>query len=232
MMKIDFNRFIQIAGIIDQTEAELFIDCGVKYLGFPLRLTVNKEDLPEENAEQIIKSLPPQCRGILITYLSDAEEISAFCNKLGTNIVQLHGRISTAELIKLRTIMPEANIIKSLVVKENNLHILEQNITVMQEHVDAFITDTYDPVTGASGATGKIHDWSVSRRLVELSPKPVILAGGLTANNVYEAIVNVRPAGVDSHTGVEGTDGRKDPNLVKQFIEESIKGFEIAGLDA
>jgi phosphoribosylanthranilate isomerase len=54
-----------------------------------------------------------------------------------------------------------------------------------------FITDTFDPSTGASGATGKTHDWDISKSLVQLSPKPVILAGGLNAENVYEAILHV-----------------------------------------
>jgi len=91
--------------------------------------------------------------------------------------------------------------------------------------VDAFITDTFDPATGASGATGKTHDWTVSRRLVERSPKPVILAGGLTPGNVRNAIRKVRPAGVDVHTGVEGSDGRKRRDLVRTFVAEARAGF-------
>jgi phosphoribosylanthranilate isomerase len=96
----------------------------------------------------------------------------------------------------------------------------------LSPYVDAFITDTFDPVTGASGATGKTHDWLISKRFVELSPKPVILAGGLNAENVRQSILEVKPAGVDSHTGVEGLDGRKDPELIKKFVSEAKAGFE------
>ena len=88
-----------------------------------------------------------------------------------------------------------------------------------------FITDTFDPATGASGATGKTHDWTVSRKLVELSPKPVILAGGLNPSNVYEAIRIVRPAGVDVHTGVEDSSGRKSRSLIEAFVNEAARGF-------
>jgi len=91
--------------------------------------------------------------------------------------------------------------------------------------VDAFITDTYDPATGACGATGRTHDWSVSRKLVELSSRPVLLAGGLTPDNIRQAIGQVRPAGVDAHTGVEGPDGRKDPALVRRFVAEARAAF-------
>ncbi len=75
--------------------------------------------------------------------------------------------------------------------------------------MDAYITDTYDPVTKASGATGKTHNWEISKNLVELSAKPVILAGGLNPENVYDAILKVKPAGVDVHTGIENVIWKK-----------------------
>ncbi|MGH7810735.1 MAG: hypothetical protein ACREP5_10705 [Candidatus Binatia bacterium] len=61
---------------------------------------------------------------------------------------------------------------------------LEAMVSALSPFVDAFITDTFDPESGASGTTGKTHDWRVSRRLVELTNRPVILAGGLTPKNV------------------------------------------------
>lgn len=225
-MKIDFNRFIQIAGVIDKKESDMLVNCGVKFLGFPLRLPVNKEDLTENEAAEIIKSLKDHCNGILITYLSDADEIVKFCSELGAGIVQLHGDITYSELLRIKQLNPDLIVIKSLVVHENNSDKLEQLVLSIHECVDAFITDTYDPTTGASGATGKTHDWSVSKRLIELSPKPVILAGGLNHDNVYEAIIEVRPAGVDTHTGVEGSDGRKDKILVSKFLTEAIRAFD------
>jgi phosphoribosylanthranilate isomerase len=91
----------------------------------------------------------------------------------------------------------------------------------LSEFVDAFITDTFDPKTGASGATGITHDWSVSHRLVERSDRPVILAGGLTPENVRKAILAVNPAGVDSHTGVEDAAGRKSREKVEKFVTEA-----------
>src|SRR4030095_10716833 len=93
--------------------------------------------------------------------------------------------------------------------------------------VDAFITDTFDPKTGASGATGKTHDWRVSRRLVELADRPIILAGGLTPDNVKRAILEVRPAGVDSHTGVEDSTSRKSREKVKKFFSENNYAFAL-----
>ena len=82
------NRFmleenlVQIAGVIDAAEAQMLQQCGVRYLGFPLRLPVHREDLTEEEAAAIIKNLAPPVFGVLITYLSEASKIAAFCHAL------------------------------------------------------------------------------------------------------------------------------------------------------
>lgn len=199
----------------------MLMECGVPFLGFPLRLPVNQEDLTEAEAAAIIRDLPEGVHGILITYQNRADQIIEFCDQLGTTWVQLHGDISRAELVKLKAARPDFYVIKSLVIGEHTTDELRTMVAELAEFTDAFITDTFDPKTGASGATGKTHDWTISRELVELSPKPVILAGGLNADNVRAAIEAVRPAGVDTHTGVEAPDGRKDRALVEKFVEEA-----------
>jgi phosphoribosylanthranilate isomerase len=220
---------IQVAGVIDQEEARILVELGVHHLGFPLRLAVHKEDISEEEAARIIRSLKPPTTAILITYLDNAQDVIEICRRLGVAGVQLHSDISIAEVRSLRALAPKAFIIKSLVVKGDNLQELETCIAQHHPYVDAFITDTYDPSTSACGATGKTHDWNISRRMVERSPRPVILAGGLNPGNVREAIFHVRPAGVDVHTGVEGPSGRKDRKLVSAFVSEATKAFELIG---
>ncbi|PKL83223.1 MAG: N-(5'-phosphoribosyl)anthranilate isomerase [Ignavibacteriae bacterium HGW-Ignavibacteriae-3] len=223
------KEIIQIAGVIDKPEAEMLMQLGVDYLGFPLRLPVNKEDLSEDEAVEVIKSIILPHRAVLITYLNNAEEIIGFCEKLNVGIVQLHGKISGDELIKIKQLRPDLEIIKSLVIAENNFDELENIVSTQSEWIDVYITDTFDPVTGAEGATGKTHDWSISRKIVEISSKPVIIAGGLNPLNVKKAILEIRPTGVDVHTGVESNDGRKSFDLVKKFVEESKEGFALIG---
>jgi phosphoribosylanthranilate isomerase len=219
------QNIIQIAGIKDFDETQMLIDAGVDYLGFPLRLDVNKEDISEEEAGRIIRTLRPPTYGVLITYLDKANEIVEFCTELGTKIVQLHGKIALEELAQVKALDPEIVIIKSLIIRGNNLSELESDLKQLTPWVDAFITDTYDPTTGASGSTGKTHDWSISRRLVELSSKPIILAGGLTPENIARAIEIVHPAGVDAHTGVEDMHGKKDREKVSRFVTAARAAF-------
>ena len=213
---------VQIAGIADRAEADAALDAGADLLGFPLRLPVHAEDLGEEEAAALIADLPAGA-GVLITYLEKADEIRAFCRDLGVDTVQVHGAIGTGELARLK---PGLRVFKSLVVRPgDDPAVLEAEMRRCAPHVDAFITDTFDPGTGASGATGRTHDWAISRRLANLSPVPLILAGGLTPDNVYRAILEVGPAGVDSHTGVEDAGGAKDAGKMKRFVAEARRAF-------
>lgn len=91
----------------------------------------------------------------------------------------------------------------------------------LARHADYLLLDTPHPDTGVVGATGLVHDWEHSARIVASVGLPVILAGGLGPHNVAEAIRVVRPAGVDSETRTSRPDDRrrKDPDAVARFIE-------------
>ncbi len=227
-MKLDFAEpFIQIAGISDLIEAYMLIDSGVKYIGFPLCLDCNKPDVSQAEAKSIISKTKDRVCPIVITYLDNAKDISDLCKYLNVDIVQIHGNISIAELSGLRKMRPHLDIIKSLVVRNNNKNNLLNSLVAYDSFVDSFITDTYDPETGASGATGKVHNWEISRQIVAESSGPVILAGGMNPANVGDAIMQVRPAGVDVHTGVEGNSGRKESRLVRRFVDEAQRAFSL-----
>ena len=88
---------------------------------------------------------------------------------------------------------------------------------------DYLLLDSSDPVTGIVGATGLVHDWNLSARIVASAQCPVILAGGLGPDNVATAIAQVRPAGVDSETRTssESDRRRKDLTKVEAFIDQA-----------
>ena len=216
---------IQIAGLRDEGEARLIAAAGVDWLGFPFRLDHHAEDLSEEEARAIIRILPSSILPVLITYLEDLREILALSQFLGVGAIQLHGVVapSLGEALKARA--PQLRVIRSLVIRSEGLDRLEEEVISWAPFADYFLTDTFDPRTGASGATGKTHDWRISRRLVEISPKPLILAGGLNPDNVAAAIRQVKPAGVDVHTGVEDSSGRKRAVLLERFVAAAREAF-------
>jgi phosphoribosylanthranilate isomerase len=216
---------VQVAGISDVEEALLLVECGVEYLGFPLRLDYHAEDCSEAEAADIIAAVRGRAQSVLITYETQPAEIAALASFLGVSWVQLHARLPPAAVASLRERAPELCVMKSLVVRPSDASALERELEAYAPHVDAFLTDTYDPTTGASGATGRTHDWAISRFLVERSPCPLVLAGGLGPDNVRRAVLEVGPAAVDVHTGVEGPDGRKDEDLVRRFLAEARAAF-------
>jgi phosphoribosylanthranilate isomerase len=190
-----------------------------------LKLAVHAEDAAEDDVARIIEALGPGARPVVITYLDGALRISQLCRTVGARIVQLHGEIGRGEIERLRGLDPGLSLVKSLIVGSRESKALESAARELSPLVDAFLTDSYDPRTGAAGATGRVHDWELSRRLVEVSERPVILAGGLTPDNVARAIRQVRPAGVDSHTGVEDATGRKSREKVARFAAEARAEF-------
>lgn len=218
-LSTDLPGRVQVAGVIDQAEAELIIEAGADMLGFPLGLEDGREDLGIEEAAAIIRNLPGEVTAVCITYLGKAGEVARLCDRLGVRWVQLHGEIALAELAALRARDPGLGIIKSVIIRPGDRESPLRAVQALEPHVDAFITDTFDPETQRRGATGKTHDWDVSASVVSRSSIPVILAGGLTPGNVAEAIAAVHPAAVDAHTGIEGADGRKDPAFLVRFVQ-------------
>jgi len=215
---------IQIAGIHDIEEARLCESLGIRWLGFPLFLDVHTPDCSVEEAQSIIHDLQAETRPVLITYLTDPKKITEVADYLGVQWVQLHALWSLEGLDQLRQIAPTLKIIKSIVIHPG-MATQTPYYQQFSNRVEAFLTDTFDPGTGASGATGKIHDWAISRDLVEALEPPVILAGGLTPHNVADAIKMVHPYGVDCHTGVEDQNGRKDPKKLEMFIQACEQAF-------
>lgn len=228
---MNFNKnikypFLQAAGVIDLEDANTIISAGFNYIGFPFRLDYHKEDISEVEAKNLIENINTKIEPILITYLSNSIAIKELLDLLNINIIQIHGDIDLKEIINLKQISPETTIIKSLVIKEDNRLDLINYAQSISEYIDAFLTDTFDEKTGAKGATGIAHDWSISEYLSQNLSKPLILAGGLNANNVAEAIRKVKPYGVDSHTGLENSYGRKDYEKCKAFVDNAKAEFD------
>lgn len=215
---------IQIAGVSTLDEAVALERLGVDALGFTVRLPTGEHDgLTEAKARSIILALPPFVSTVAITYVDNAREAMDLCRYLGVSTLQLHGEFSTHDLEMMRAGVPHLKLIRAVHVTGPDAVVRARSL---ERRVDALILDTYDPETGRHGATGKTHDWTISRRIVESVRVPVILAGGLTPENVADAIRTVRPWAVDVHTGVEEADGRRSLEKMQAFVE-AVRGVRI-----
>jgi len=207
---------VQIAGVSSFEEALAAEQAGADALGFTVRLPDGVHDeLTEARARSIVSVLPPFVTSVAITYVDTAREASDLCRYLGVAVVQLHGSFSLDELHKLRAMAPHLKVIRAVHVTGPEAI---EAARPWERRVDAIILDTADPETGKRGATGKTHDWAISREIVEKVRTPIILAGGLTPDNVAEAVRTVRPWGVDTHTGVETEGGARDLKRIESFV--------------
>lgn len=196
-------------------EALMIDKSNADSIGFVLG---SHEGLTKKKAKEIIEKLSNPEKVVLITYCNTEKDVREKVEYLGINFVQLHRKTEISEIKKLRKSIPKLKIIKSVNVtgKESI-----EEAKKYEKYVDFIILDTYDPETGKRGATGKIHDWNISREIVEKTRVPIILAGGLNPENIVEAIKKVNPWGVDVHSGVEDKNGIKSPERVKIFIERA-----------
>jgi phosphoribosylanthranilate isomerase len=207
---------VQIAGISSLDDALAAERAGADALGFTVRLPTGVHDeLTEAKARGIIAALSPFIASVAITYVDSARAAVDLCRYLGVTALQLHGPFPTQELPLIRAALPHLKLIRAVHV--TGPEAIAQ-ARALERRVDALILDTYDPTTDRHGATGKTHDWSISRQIVEQIRAPVILAGGLTPDNVVAAILAVRPWAVDVHTGVEHPDGRRDLAALRAFV--------------
>ena len=157
-----------------------------------------------------------------LTIEGDVESIAAMVEAVQPDVLHLCGptdAVSPDEIKDLRSRLPGIEIMQAIAV------IGPEAVTVAQRYadvVDSLILDSVAPYIDGIGAAGVVHDWEVSRAIVEAVSIPVILAGGLSPGNVADAIRAVRPWGVDSltHTNFPLAAGgfRKDLDLISEFV--------------
>ncbi|MGB9941114.1 phosphoribosylanthranilate isomerase [Methanosarcina sp.] len=214
---------IKICGIKRVEDAIMAAYCGADAIGLVVGQKHNSDDFIDKDlARKIVKQCPPYISPVLVTELDDAEEISNLAHKIGVTSIQLHSDCTVDSIVSLRKILPHIKIIKNFHV--NGFEVM-QAMKPFESVVDAFILDTLDLANDKVGGTGLVHDWNVSRNIVKEVSKPVILAGGLTPENVGEAIRFVKPFGVDASSGLKDSDGFKDKRKVINFISRAKHEF-------
>lgn len=205
---------VKICGNTSVEEASIAIKAGSDAIGLIVGVTYLSEDqLLPSVAGQILKQIPVFVTAVLVTHLNSSEEILKIHEEVPTSVIQLQDYVSTNEVEKIKKKLPQVKLIKAVHIVDNSSI---DNVLELANFFDAILLDsiTKDRI----GGTGKVHDWSISRKIVSLVKKPVILAGGLTPDNVVDAIKYVKPYGVDVNSGVDASDGSKSPQAVNDFV--------------
>jgi len=206
---------VKICGVTTPADAALAARLGADAVGVLVGLLHPSEDeLDPARAARIVAALPPFVVGTLVTHRTELDELRRLCRLVRPHVVQLHGGVPRDDVSALRREFPPLRLVGCVHVDgERTLEDAQR----AAPHVDAIILDT--KTATRIGGTGVTHDWSISRRVREALPAtPIILAGGLTPDNVARAIGAVRPYAVDVNSGVSLRRGVKSPDLVERFI--------------
>ena len=202
---------IKICGITNIRDAESAVVSGADALGFNL-FEGSARYVDAITAAEMVAGLPPYVSSVGLLVNHTAREVESILNKVSFDLLQFHGD-ETNEFCK-RFGVP---FIKALRV---------ENVDEIRARVEAFedskgiLLDAF--VAGEFGGTGVTFDW---HSLPDIG-KDIVLAGGLNASNVAEAIQKVKPFAVDVSGGVESTKGRKDKNKIVSFIQ-AVKSADI-----
>jgi phosphoribosylanthranilate isomerase len=223
-MMMEWPPRIQVAGVSSLEEALFCATVGVDAVGFTLDIPSGIHDgLTRQRARRIIEKLPAGLNAVIITYLHEAAHLHGLLEDVGGDAVQLHGTISKEELTAFRRLHPSVKTIGRITVRDERS--IEEATRMSADLYDALILDSWDPRSGRIGATGLVHDWSISAEIVRRSSVPIILAGGLNPNNVSEAVIKVSPKGVDAHTGIENPDGTRNFEKIRMFAKSALDAF-------
>jgi phosphoribosylanthranilate isomerase len=207
---------VKVCCIASASEARLAVECGASAIGLVSEMPSGPGVIGEELIAEIAARVPPSVATFLLTCKQDADSIVEQQRRCRVNTLQLCDRVARDVHRELRERLPGVSIVQVIHVAGEDSY--EEALRVAPQ-VDALLLDSGNQnlTVKELGGTGRTHDWRVSRRIVEASPVPVFLAGGLRPENVAEAIESVRPFGLDVCSGVR-TNGRLDAEKLKRFF--------------
>lgn len=198
---------VKICGITEREDLDTVVKAGADAVGFTVDVPVETpREIDVDLAVELSRATPPFVTTVLVTMPETPEATVELAERVQPDVVQIHGDLAPGELAYLSAKI-HGDVIKA-VSPEN----AERYDTV----ADALLVDSLD--ASGAGGTGERHDWTHTRELVAALASPIVLAGGLTPENVAEAVETVAPFGVDVASGVESRPGRKDPSAVESFV--------------
>ena len=207
---------IQMAGVRNKEDALMCVEAGVNIIGLLVGQKHFSDDfITKEQAREIKLGLPNNVITTLITHLTDANEIIEIAKFIDVDYIQLHSNIDEDEVLKIRNTLPQKKLLRLVHISENGD--LLTDISKIK-YVDFYFTDSINIKTNQVGGTGLTHNLESDKKLIETLDKPVFIAGGLTPENVGEAIKFCKPYGVDVNSGCRAVDGSRDKEKVLSFV--------------
>lgn len=199
---------LKVCCIASVEEARIAVEAGASALGLVAEMPSGPGVIADALIREIAVSVPPPVSRFLLTSRTDADSIVEHARACAVDTVQLVDVPSIETHAAIRAALPYLRVVQVLHIEGEATVEAARRVA---PHVHAMLLDSGRPSAAVRelGGTGRVHDWAISRRVVEAAGCPVFLAGGLTPANVVEAIERVRPYGLDLCSGIR-TDGTLD----------------------
>lgn len=203
---------VKICGLTTERDLRAAVDAGADALGVIADVPVNSpREVRIERAASLVDAAPPFVTTVLVTMPSAPERAVELAERVGPDVLQLHGDLPVGDVAYVAA-NADVSVVKTV-------DAAEPRGGRYDDVMDALLVDSVDGE--GAGGTGETHDWEATREFVELVDSPVVLAGGLTPENVAEAVDVVDPFAVDVATGVETVGGEKDHDAVEDFVSNA-----------
>lgn len=209
---------VKICGHTREADVRASVRAGVDAIGVISEVPVETpREVTRDRARELLETVPPFVTGTLVTMSETVAQARNLIAATEPDAVQVHGTLQPDEIGALAS-----SIHQSVLVALDH----DADLRAYAEAADALVIDTLDEAGG--GGTGRTHDWERTAALVRTLDVPVLLAGGLTPENVAEAVETVAPYGVDTASGVERSGGVKDHEAVAAFVDRATGSQVIA----
>ncbi len=197
---------VKVCGFTREADVDAAVAAGVDAVGAIVDVPV---DTPREVspglARELFAAVPPFVSTVLVTMPESVDQARELVETVEPDALQVHAGVAPSEVETLAAAVP------TLAAVEPD----DPAIEAYGRAADGLVVDSTDE--SGAGGTGRTHDWTATRELA--LDTPVVLAGGLTPENVAQAVEVVEPFAVDVASGVEAEPGRKDPEQMTAFVE-------------
>lgn len=205
---------VKICGLTREDDLDRAIAVGADLVGFVSGVPIETpRELSTARATELVRRVPSSTTSVLVTMPETPTAGAELVERVSPDAVQVHN-YSPDEVAALAGLV-DARVFAA--VDADDPH-----TAAYADVADMLVLDSTDE--HGAGGTGETHDWDRARELVASVDVAVLLAGGLTPANVTEAVSTVEPYGVDVSSGVERSDGVKDHDAVRRFVERTNAG--------
>jgi len=210
---------VKICGLTNQADLQAAVEAGTDAIGVISSVDVaTSREVDRGTAAELIAAVPPFVTATLVSMPDDADHAVELVKTIRPDALQLHGNFDADDLGYIRA---ETGVKVIAAVDHGET----DRASALDGVADALLVDS--TTDEGAGGTGETHDWEATADLVESLTTPVILAGGLTPDNVAEAVRVAAPFGVDVASGVERSEGSKDHTAVATFVRNAGREIEV-----